>query len=202
MRIIRVLSVSVLLLATGCATSYQLSNNAHLLRSKMSREDALSIFHAQISTNKEKDGLCGIGYPIGEQVTPGTRPSKLVSMKDELFYFTGKYSKPLGSRSSGSMQYGTFQTTVDYEISTVTYAMDVGKIRYIAIEENKEVEYKGEMVRYYTACPIGTLVLLYTGDAPSPWIHVAPDKLDSFMAALSVLSPNATLRLGSGGLTW
>lgn len=187
---------------SACATPYKLSDNALSLRSTMSRAEALAIVQKQLIPDASHAGLCGMGYPISEELTPGNWPSKLQSVVNDTITYTGKAARVTGTSASGSMQYGTYRMSTEYLLIDAQFQMMLTDLRYIAVQKNVEIIDQKKLRPAYRPCPLGTLVVLYNGKVPSPLIHVAPDELDAFIAAITLLSPEATLRPGASGLIW
>lgn len=213
---------------TGCAAvSYKMSDNAIAIRSKMSPEEALAIVHKQLYPSGRQTGLCGVSPRVGDAVTPGASPSKLVSTKGNTITYVGQAAEAVSSSVSGNVMGGTGVLTSNYKFYDAPFTMDLTKLAYIGVEENthfnepvNELGRKRRTTRFndqgnwrlsVLPCPAGQLVLLYAGafqqghgsflnrqgGIPSVGVHVAPDNLDSFLAALSYLSPSVTIRLGT-----
>ncbi len=200
------------------AVPYKLSDNAMAIRSKMSHEEALAIVHKHLQPSDRQSGLCGVSPRAGDSVTPGTSQSKLVSTKGNTITYKGIVAKVRNVNTTGNVMSGTAQVNSVYEFDEGLFTMDLTKIGYIGVAENTRFNEpgnprrlyrnneQGKLVRSVEPCPAGQLILLYAGGLQygqgslSVWVHVAADKLDSLLAALSYLSPSVTIRLGTDTL--
>ncbi len=204
---------------TACAAvPYKMSDNAMAIRSRMSHDEALATAHKLLRSNDRQSGLCGVSPRAGDTLTPGTSSSKLVSTKDSTITYQGIGVRALNSSISGSVMGGTGQITTKYDYYDALFTMDLTKLGYIGLEENTRFNEQGKKrvsARFndqgklrlsVQSCPAGQLVLLYAGGLQfgqgslSVWVHVAPDNLDTLLAALKYLSSSATMRLGTDTL--
>lgn len=179
---------------TACASSIELSNDALMQRSHMTPQQAQAQLASFARATPTHGGLCLLGAHI---ILTRLDPTAPVSVSGFSIRFTGRYAEPAGGNVSGNVAAGTGQVTVSYTAVSAASSVDASSLTEIRVlETNPNTE-------ALCRCKPGYLVALKTSaglpDQAQIGFNAANQaELDSLLAALSFLSPQAKLVSGLG----
>lgn len=171
-------SILLIIFLSSCSSMYKSSDNMIKMSSTMNYKEALSVFHEAIDENKKEINVCDLNIISDDKVIPTDYGFKIKAYKK---------GEKVGERSTGSSY------EYIYKKKYYTKKVHVKNVYRVDIQERKNAIYpcrpdkKGDyevIISYST-----------TGRIMFGVNSVARDK---FLAALTILAPNAKLKTGMG----
>lgn len=172
----------------GCASSYTPSENFTKLKTSMTREKALTIISSNIAASSNYKGLCrsfheGNPFPDAESA----------KMEGSIIVYSSWETKDWGTaRLTGNIKDGTSSLDVYRNFKKATFRIDISKLKTIRILKDDKGGFQCSNSKD------AYLVILRKEMKEEVAVELGPQHLESFIAAVSYMSPNAKIISGFG----
>lgn len=190
----------IVLLLCGCASQYQISENAIALQKTLSREDAITQLTPLLTPSQHHAGLCSfIRYNrsgVPQSLDPDimfdeVQPTKPLKVNGTVLSFMGTYKVAVSSSYSGNVK------TTKYEITDKETHLDLNHINAINIQTSQNNDSGCKL----TPIKTGYLVIVKSAidlEVSLSYVNIAVNEIDQFVAALRVLHPEIKITEGMG----
>lgn len=177
------------LLLAACASTFQLSNKARILRNNMTTEKAETILADFAQPTNTQGGICLIGADNKTKLAG----NELIITTGAVIYFSGTYAESTNSKKSGISTAGNNQLETDIVLKKKSSSLDTSQLTEVLIfNANKALMDRCQTIKS------GYLVVMKTSaslpEKAELSINAAnQDDLDAILATLSFFSPKVKL---------
>ncbi len=193
--IIKVLALSICSWLISCASTVQLSSNAKSLHDHMTAQQAESVVATFARPDATRGGVCLFGVHV---VLTQLNYDKPVSVSGSVIHFNAYYAAPGASSVTGNVAAGTGRLKMTYIAVPATSVVDVRTLHEVRVLETNP-----NVIGICKHFKPGYIVALKPDQGLPDQAEISVNAashtdLDSLLAALTVLSPQAKVKGGLG----